>query len=171
MFSQIITSIMAVLALVTGGRCTSDDYPINAIDGYTTVDQVWEVPIPNHATLLVNGTVQQVLAHIQQTYPDYDPLVSSADNETSAIQLANLTSQTCGGFQVCPSGYINQGIDYLRTVKGKPHIGPGPNQCSRVSCSYDSAIYWCNDSDRELYLDNFGVIADAAKSIWTFSMC
>lgn len=41
--------------------------------------------------------------------------------------------------------YIWQGIDYLESVPGTPGNGPGPGNCGRVSCSYSSAIYWCND--------------------------
>lgn len=37
------------------------------------------------------------------------------------------------------------GINYLRSITGKPKNGPGPNNCGRVSCSWNSAIYWCND--------------------------
>ncbi|KAK4225092.1 hypothetical protein QBC38DRAFT_422012 [Podospora fimiseda] len=40
---------------------------------------------------------------------------------------------------------IEDGIRYLHGVGGRPTQGPGPARCMRVSCSWDSAIYWCND--------------------------
>lgn len=40
---------------------------------------------------------------------------------------------------------IVEGISYLRGVPGSPSNGPGPGNCGRVSCSYESAIWWCND--------------------------
>ncbi|RDI77014.1 hypothetical protein Vi05172_g12999 [Venturia inaequalis] len=30
-------------------------------------------------------------------------------------------------------------------AKSKPHAGPGPGKCSRVSCADYVAIWWCND--------------------------
>lgn len=42
------------------------------------------------------------------------------------------------------------GIAYLKSVTGTPVNGPGPGTCNRVSCSYNSAIYWCNDVSRLL---------------------
>lgn len=38
---------------------------------------------------------------------------------------------------------INDGITYLDGLEHTPKIGPW--RCSRVSCSYRSAIHWCND--------------------------
>lgn len=40
---------------------------------------------------------------------------------------------------------IRDGIKHLRSVPGKPVASPGPAACGRVSCSYKSAIWWCND--------------------------
>jgi hypothetical protein len=40
---------------------------------------------------------------------------------------------------------IAEGIAYLRGVSGQPSAGPGPGACARVSCSYASDIWWCND--------------------------
>lgn len=34
---------------------------------------------------------------------------------------------------------------YLSKVKGQPHLAAGPGLCSRVSCTMDTAIAWCND--------------------------
>ena len=45
---------------------------------------------------------------------------------------------------------IDMGIDYLNSLSGVPGNGvPGedaaPKNCGRVSCSWGSAIWWCND--------------------------
>ncbi|KAI8629424.1 hypothetical protein F5Y19DRAFT_475411 [Xylariaceae sp. FL1651] len=42
--------------------------------------------------------------------------------------------------------HIEQGIRYLHGIQGDCNIGPGPANCSRVSCSYDSGIWFCNDN-------------------------
>lgn len=43
------------------------------------------------------------------------------------------------------TSHIKEGIDYLSKVSGKPRSAPGPGKCTRVSCSYLAAIWWCND--------------------------
>lgn len=36
-------------------------------------------------------------------------------------------------------------IEHLRRIPGIPGSRAGPNMCGRVSCSWDSATWWCND--------------------------
>jgi hypothetical protein len=53
---------------------------------------------------------------------------------------------TCRGrWPECHPNPIRRGIEYLRYVQGRPRNGPGPGNCGRVSCSYNAAIWWCND--------------------------
>lgn len=40
---------------------------------------------------------------------------------------------------------IQDGIHYLSKITKKPELGPGPDKCSRVSCSYGASIWLCND--------------------------
>ncbi|GAW12224.1 hypothetical protein ANO14919_015850 [Xylariales sp. No.14919] len=42
--------------------------------------------------------------------------------------------------------HIRQGIAYLHKIHGDCTNGPGPGNCSRVSCSYHSGIWFCNDN-------------------------
>jgi hypothetical protein len=49
------------------------------------------------------------------------------------------------GFDKVRSGFVKDGIDYLWIQKGLCRLGPGKGQCGRVSCSYGTAIYYCND--------------------------
>ncbi|KAK0707652.1 hypothetical protein B0H67DRAFT_494759 [Lasiosphaeris hirsuta] len=60
---------------------------------------------------------------------------------------------------------IDQGVSYLRGLGSQPHLGAGPGTCSRVSCSYNAAIYWCNDHTNEYSLASYSQIADAANFI------
>ncbi|KAG5965496.1 hypothetical protein E4U57_004079 [Claviceps arundinis] len=61
--------------------------------------------------------------------------------------------------------YIQDGLTYLSKLRAKPKMGPGPGNCSRVSCSYEAAIWWCNDNSEKLELNSFQEIADGASSI------
>ncbi|KAK0718440.1 hypothetical protein B0T26DRAFT_613220, partial [Lasiosphaeria miniovina] len=61
---------------------------------------------------------------------------------------------------------IRDGITYLRyRVSGHPGSGPGTNNRGRVSCSYRSVIWWCNESPATTQLDGWGPVADAAQTI------
>jgi hypothetical protein len=40
---------------------------------------------------------------------------------------------------------IQDGIDFLQSNGLICDVGPGPGNCVRVSCSYNAAIYLCND--------------------------
>ncbi|KAI0408942.1 hypothetical protein F4802DRAFT_547065 [Xylaria palmicola] len=42
--------------------------------------------------------------------------------------------------------HIRQGVDHLRKIPGNCTNGPGPANCGRVSCSYRSGIWFCNDT-------------------------
>ncbi|KAK0744320.1 hypothetical protein B0T21DRAFT_357602 [Apiosordaria backusii] len=57
---------------------------------------------------------------------------------------------------------IKEGIDYLRGLTGTAINDPG--KCGRVSCSYNSAIYWCNDNDYQKEVE-WGQVADGGKFI------
>ena len=79
----------------------------------------------------------------------------------------------------CPDVGVNQwgvastdriidGIAYLRSVTTQPSWGPGPGNCGRVSCSWNSAIWACNEHTTEFTLPNFGLVADCAQLIVNF---
>ncbi|KAI1819855.1 hypothetical protein F4861DRAFT_543510 [Xylaria intraflava] len=46
--------------------------------------------------------------------------------------------------------HILQGIEYLRKIHGNCTNGPGPANCARVSCSYSSGIWFCNDNPQPI---------------------
>ncbi|KAG5912838.1 hypothetical protein E4U42_001780 [Claviceps africana] len=61
--------------------------------------------------------------------------------------------------------HVNEGIAYLNGLPGKVTIGPGPGMCSRVSCSYRTSIWWCNDNDVDFELDSYADITYGAGAI------
>ncbi|CAP71288.1 uncharacterized protein PODANS_6_3365 [Podospora anserina S mat+] len=42
---------------------------------------------------------------------------------------------------------IGIGVMYLSRLSGTAGNGPGPENCGRVSCSWNSAIIWCNNNN------------------------
>ncbi|KAL8329670.1 hypothetical protein RB597_005108 [Gaeumannomyces tritici] len=59
---------------------------------------------------------------------------------------------------------IREGIAYLRTILGQCRADPGPWSCGRVSCSWNSAIHYCNDNSEE-HWEPCRWIGDVAEGI------
>ena len=93
-----------------------------------------------------------------------DPGVVDSDLEQDAEHLATVSenngtlSALMGRYTIkdhvcfpkkwtaCRVDTIDDGIYYLeKKAQGIPGEGPGPASCGRVSCSYNAAIWWCND--------------------------
>ncbi|KAI2641049.1 hypothetical protein GGS21DRAFT_354749 [Xylaria nigripes] len=55
---------------------------------------------------------------------------------------------TCGGPEADPRR-IQQGVDYLSHLPDSSicSMGPGPKNCGRISCSWNSGIWWCNEKN------------------------
>lgn len=108
----------------------------------------WEVEVrPGEPTIKVSGTVEEVRSELLRQNPnwdtDYPANTTSPKLDKRAIDVAG---HFCGGrWEYAKDWAIEEGISYLRRVKTRPTLGPGPGTCERVSCSYQSAIYWCND--------------------------
>ncbi|KAG5960952.1 hypothetical protein E4U58_004478 [Claviceps cyperi] len=61
--------------------------------------------------------------------------------------------------------FIREGFDYLMKHSGQPKLGPGPEKCERVSCSYHASIWWCNKNSEPLELPSFKEIVRIARTI------
>ncbi|PHH88399.1 hypothetical protein CDD83_7596 [Cordyceps sp. RAO-2017] len=146
------------------------------IDGYEVFIPQWEVEVaPGGRTTKLNGTVQQVYRELLLMNPRYDEDFAvrkparSAANATSSTQGTdwNLGSSICGRWQPTSVQHVREGIGYLRKVRGQPGSEPGPSRCGRVSCAYNSAIWWCNDDERPKSLSAFEDIANGAQLLVT----
>jgi len=95
----------------------------------------------------VNGTVQDVVRYLKEIDPTYElpelpvPELGTRQSRVESRQIRI----DCFNWPVAGGNAIQDGINYLRRLSGRPSNGPGPGACGRVSCSYNSAIYWCND--------------------------
>lgn len=114
----------------------------------------WEVQAtPGGTTVKLTGTMESVHEQLLKINPNYEAEFEAAapENDREGSELSKRTDfstskYTCfGPFRGALSGDVQKGIDYLRKVPGKPTNGPGPGNCGRVSCSWNAAIYWCND--------------------------
>ncbi|KAH9236308.1 hypothetical protein K456DRAFT_1832328, partial [Colletotrichum gloeosporioides 23] len=130
----------------------------------------WEVQaFPGGETQIISGTVEQVLDELRKINPNYDE-----DFGIKNITESGLTdivgpkadfegaATVCDGWELANTARIREGISHLDGVDGKPHRGAGPASCGRVSCSYNSAIWWCNDDTQAKELNSFREISDGA---------
>ena len=106
----------------------------------------------------LNGTIQEVHRELLRQNPNWDTDYP-ANNITSPKldkRAFDVSGYFCHGrWAYCDGIAIENGIAYLRRVRGLPHLSPGPGECGRVSCSWNSAIYWCNDVSWFFHIRNF----------------
>ncbi|KAI0151836.1 hypothetical protein GGR57DRAFT_503761 [Xylariaceae sp. FL1272] len=140
----------AVMDKLPGGMSIRDSLPAN----YTIGDITWTLPIVEGGEdYTFTGTVQEVFAKInierkkKGIAPLDDPAASNATVASRSLEGRTWTQCLCKVGLPGPASVtrITQGINYLDKVKGKCTNGPGPGNCGRISCSYNAAIFWCND--------------------------
>lgn len=126
------------------------------LPGYRVEVLQWEVPVSRDGrTAILNGTVQQVYQQLLEVNPNYEAEFGSIEGKytpelsrtygSSEVLERQDTWSDCGRFDAAKAVPIWEGINHLNHVSGTPVSNPGPGMCGRVSCSYNSAIWWCND--------------------------
>ncbi|TDZ31475.1 hypothetical protein C8035_v001348 [Colletotrichum spinosum] len=176
MFTQVSGMVLATLALST--------HALKApIAGYGVFVPQWEFEVtPGGDHITLNGTVQQVVAQLNES----NPMVIQAWHLESAVE-AQLAAHAAERRAAADSPYdrerlqcnmprfdkgkvnaMAEGIAYLKDVKGKPVNGPGPGMCGRVSCSWQTSIWWCNDDGVTKELESFSVIAYGAQMVYDY---
>ncbi|KAB8272197.1 hypothetical protein BDV30DRAFT_133364 [Aspergillus minisclerotigenes] len=143
------------------------------IPGYGVQDFSWEVETtPGGEKVVLNGTIQEVYTELLKINPRFDGDFAeyAAKNElarrdNSASSLNKRNDVKCNNYQQAIRRRIEEGIRYLHSVPGQPTNGPGPGNCGRVSCSYNSAIWWCNDNTSPKTLPGFYNIAQGAQVV------
>ncbi|KAK1778640.1 hypothetical protein QBC45DRAFT_451462 [Copromyces sp. CBS 386.78] len=176
MLSSVITSgaILAMLQVLPAvAMPTIANRDASPIPGYGIEELIWEVETtPGGPTVNIAGTVQDVYEQLEKVNPNFVSDFGLDDPDNSTSLAAPVESRAyyieaihCDYFEYATASAIREGIKYLNGVPGKPSNGPGPGNCGRVSCSYNSAIYWCNDNTYTKTLDAFGSISLAAQTL------
>ncbi|KAM7185058.1 hypothetical protein V8F20_011964 [Naviculisporaceae sp. PSN 640] len=143
---------------------------------FSTEPIVWEVDVFRNGTLYnISGTVEDVYRQVKLINPDFKLDVcppklgdGAPGEDTDGYQdtpyaLCYTTLHNTYGWGSAVKSVISNGIDYLRGIPGQPQASPGHGVCSRVSCSYDSAIYWCSDHAQAYSLPSYGNISSCAQ--------
>ncbi|KAK4464939.1 hypothetical protein QBC42DRAFT_316152 [Cladorrhinum samala] len=115
---------------VTGRTFAAIEMGLKALHpGFT-----WETapPTPPELIMAVNYTHSHMI-HPPRFQKITEPKIECLDHSWA----------TCASVKA-----IEEGARYLET-KVKGMCGNAPHRCGRISCSYNSAITWCNDGDEE----------------------
>ncbi|KAF5594034.1 uncharacterized protein FSUBG_9607 [Fusarium subglutinans] len=132
-------------------------------EGYTIVPMTWVGPIEEGGkSYTFKGTAEEVLAQIEKLNPNFAEFADSKMKDDSSKfypRISHLTAQTrvaCDGGG--PNGGqsmrtkvsdARQGIDHLKRL-GDFGCGAPARSCARMTCNWQSAIWFCNDNDYEV---------------------
>lgn len=107
--------------------------------GYGVEQISWSIEISEGQYLTLNGTAQEVATQAQQINPEWSPRPRDAGRQYSR-DFSSPANLVCGNWPTANCLNIGQGINYLASIAGEPQMGPGPGNCGRVSCSYNSGM-------------------------------
>ncbi|POR31428.1 Uncharacterized protein TPAR_08361 [Tolypocladium paradoxum] len=172
MLSLLLYGLLAVVRAAPS-QADVDDVDGPGIPGTTVSPIFWHVrAFPDGPTLTLNGTLQEMHKRLLEINPNYE-----ADFNRTAVATRSLEARTdfTGAEYNCLTqvwGSVNkkgydEAVPYLQKHDGTPHMLPGPRVCGRVSCSYNTAVWMCNDATDDQYLINWSSVADGIQYIWS----
>ncbi|KAK3989081.1 hypothetical protein QBC44DRAFT_370457 [Cladorrhinum sp. PSN332] len=171
-FSMVISTLLGLATVAVANPIN----PSGSLASDYTITQSpleWDIPLSvDGPTVKQWGTVQQVRANMTAYYPGWDktfPVRSFTDSlpeEDITVSRYTQESYKCDNLGGCDRDRIVDGVNYLMSVPGKPRMDAGPGKCIRVSCSWDAAIFMCNDNDHEYYLNAFTDVSSAAYFLY-----
>ncbi|KAK8070091.1 hypothetical protein PG994_006707 [Apiospora phragmitis] len=109
----------------------------------------WKLAIEEGGPIIeFNGTLQQVKKQIQAIKPDFKftpvPLSSNTSSNTAALNELDCLDENQ---DAAIAGAIGDDIKYLNGLgdaRCGDHGGSDGTHCGTISCSWNSAIKWCN---------------------------
>lgn len=115
--------------------------------GYGIEEIQWNLEVHPGKMEHLNGTVEEVITQAKQLNPDFVPAKGESQQATESepAALAKRNDIVCNKLPKGDIWKLRDGVSYLRGLSGGLTEGPGPGNCGRVSCSWKSAIWICND--------------------------
>ncbi|QDS68356.1 hypothetical protein FKW77_010722 [Venturia effusa] len=184
---RVITAALMLLSIAT--TALASVYPrdananATAISPSSTSPTTWTIqPHPTSAPVNLYGTYPEILSQLTILNPTWEsdfaaanksPFVTSkavkrtlkGDVKQAATKVGWAAPKCSSPYSNVSNTFVKKGIKYLNGVKGMPFRLHGPANCERVSCSVDSAIWWCNDYEFDITLASYGQIAAGAQAI------
>ncbi|KAL2064157.1 hypothetical protein VTL71DRAFT_4651 [Oculimacula yallundae] len=110
---------------------------------------------PGGPNVTLFGTVQEVIADLDANYEGFNK-----EERLAAVDKRQIVAPRTAWWATCsmPAGLrpapwqvvqrfpVLDGINYLKSLGGSS-CGCDAHTCCRISCSWDAAIYLCNDND------------------------
>ncbi|KAM0227438.1 hypothetical protein ACHAPO_011563 [Fusarium lateritium] len=120
------------------------------MEGYKVVPMQWKgVVKEGEAPVSLNGTIESVIAQIQEINPEFE-LVDEEPEASSELEARSQSNIICnvggngGNVDVVAARREQR---YLRSLGNSVcGVNGGPGTCARISCSYGDAIWLCNDN-------------------------
>ncbi|TLD21261.1 hypothetical protein PspLS_09116 [Pyricularia sp. CBS 133598] len=163
-----------VLTVLFAGAMASSMAADSPVPGYRIETMQWSIEVaPGHFEVL-NGTIQEVMAQAHEVNPDFEaaPEPEVAEERSisspSSARLSKRAHQVCNQFPYANTQRIREGIATLNSLPAgsRPTLPRGPGTCGRVSCSGNSAIYWCNDNFQTWGPGGWEYIARSAQKVF-----
>ncbi|KAL4917803.1 hypothetical protein BDW62DRAFT_201359 [Aspergillus aurantiobrunneus] len=187
---RLITTILAALASIAMAAPTTPNNPLPTLNTNTNTNTntnrtkhslppTWEIaPTPDATPSTLTGTISELHAQLRALNPNYDsdwndpePQPQSQPSPDNGLALSPRSPDhdvDCWDHAVewgVPVKGVKEGIETMRGFRGHPYLGAGPGECARITCSWNSAIWWCNDNLKPKRLPSFDNIADGAQVI------
>ncbi|KAF3479665.1 uncharacterized protein GIQ15_06641 [Arthroderma uncinatum] len=107
---------------------------------------------PGGANVTLEGTAEHIHAQILKLNPKFNPGDFHDDKSDHELRTRSKTNTICGKIAGGRANirHIDAGIRYLNSLPGGCYAPAGPRACIRISCSYGSAIYLCNDNNHSI---------------------
>lgn len=104
----------------------------------------WVGPaFPGGENVNVTGTVPEIVEQLKAMNPNFEPPKTQTTERSTNPPVKVL----CNDYGSISFAALQNGITYLDSLGGGLACnGPGPGNCGRISCSYNTAIWWCNDN-------------------------
>ncbi|KAJ8117440.1 hypothetical protein ONZ43_g4209 [Nemania bipapillata] len=147
--------LITLLLGTAGGLSTQEGISHGLPSHYQESDITWtgRIKEDGEPVSFTGADLQSIEAQIRATQPDFswaravdEPAAAAASSSSRTDADTDMLCQLPWNAPFASVFHIRQGIAYLHKIHDNCIGGPGPGNCSRVSCSYNSAIFFCNDN-------------------------
>ncbi|KAF5559234.1 hypothetical protein FMEXI_107 [Fusarium mexicanum] len=140
------------LLMSFAGLSMAVDLRSDTPESYTIVPMTWVGPIEEGGkNYTFKGTAEEVLAQIEKLNPNFAEFADSKmkDDSTKTRVACDGGGPNGGQSMRTKVSDARQGIDHLKRL-GDFGCGAPARSCARMTCNWQSAIWFCNDNDYEV---------------------
>ncbi|KAI1494719.1 hypothetical protein F5X96DRAFT_616213 [Biscogniauxia mediterranea] len=142
----VITTIISFPGVLSMGNDLPNPYQLSKITWIGSL-------VENGPNVSFTGhSLEDINAQVKAAFPGH--ILPSAPKSSMPTNVTKSSARiVCDQVRYSEANYetILSGIEYLRGLSGYCQLGPtepgAPLKCSRVSCSYNSGIFFCNQNN------------------------